>query len=815
MNLKPLGLMIGLVSFLALLFFLNACPKPEIRTVQQTIGQSGGTMTLQDASLSVPAGSFTVDAALTLTKDRAGETVGLTENEEAVSSIFTLTHDQESTLSATTEPFALELPFDTAGIPQADINHLCVFVKVQIEGETYPLLGEVSSGRIGFSMLGLPPHAVFLVCHNPNMEGVASDPIPGSKLLTPSSAWHTTDWYVAYDKNDVTLRKTVGIVLNKFPVDVTEEDVAHVVKERVSNGARDASLYLQGLHLRQPNLEIKTFNGPYPYLVMYLFPGNDFQSWFAPCAAGNGIGQVRFSSSLIDNPPAFFLGTVKDTLAHEIFHACFDGYGLFGRDNGETVRTDVGYNEGCAVVIGNTFDKGDVNARQNFPPFDYTMMLDDPLGSDIPLGKAYANDDFFAYVGRRFGDNKMWYLGGEGFDENGDRNGVLEQIRKCAGSFGVWTSRASFYQAYREGTDKSFRMQFGVSLADVYWDFARARAFENTESSRLRPGDNATMYSLNLARFSTGMVRGHSFLFVDDPPVTLDATPATLKAFGPFSTRALTLSTTNFTADLDLKFNVSEWPVDAFGNSVEAVAYREDGSSVELAPGTDVIRLHLDNENVMVVVLVSNVNMTSACSVSITASVSPPQFVGGNVFDCVAYCVEGATVTARTRGQPEILATALSDASGVFKIFDLPDGEIELTVEAYAYLPRKMIVNVVEGQSDWVFAYIMPDGQGCLSSNVVGRWWFYWDEDCDGARETESYWHLNGDGTVSWVSTGLPLPGYGWQMDGDQKIIITRADGTSLVGTFTPDCNGLMLGEVAGGYGEPSCWKAATNDPGK
>jgi len=52
-------------------------------------------------------------------------------------------------------------------------------------------------------------------------------------------------------------------------------------------------------------------------------------------------------------------------------------------------------------------------------------------------------------------------------------------------------------------------------------------------------------------------------------------------------------------------------------------------------------------------------------------------------------------------------------------------------------------------------------------------------------------------------------------MEGDQKIVIMRPDGSSLVGTFTPDCNRLMLGEVVGRYGAPRCWEAFTNDPGK
>jgi hypothetical protein len=51
-------------------------------------------------------------------------------------------------------------------------------------------------------------------------------------------------------------------------------------------------------------------------------------------------------------------------------------------------------------------------------------------------------------------------------------------------------------------------------------------------------------------------------------------------------------------------------------------------------------------------------------------------------------------------------------------------------------------------------------------------------------------------------------------MDGDQEIIVTRADGTSLLGTFSPDCDRLMNGVLVGGD-TPTCFEAYADDPGK
>jgi hypothetical protein len=117
------------------------------------------------------------------------------------------------------------------------------------------------------------------------------------------------------------------------------------------------------------------------------------------------------------------------------------------------------------------------------------MMLNQPLGICVPRSACYRNNDFFAYVGKRYGGGSLTYLMGTGTDGDGDRNGILEQMRKHLEADaslipGVSTAD-SFLTAYRMGVHTSFDLQFSFSLADIYWDFAKNRAYENNAESRL------------------------------------------------------------------------------------------------------------------------------------------------------------------------------------------------------------------------------------------------------------------------------------------------------------------------------------------
>jgi hypothetical protein len=437
---------------------------------------------------------------------------------------------------------------------------------------------------------------------------------------------------VYYDPTASEVRRAVATVLNRPEAEVTGDDVVQVLKDRVLKNARDVSLEYEGMGLRQPNLEVRTRNDGQKRLMLHIVTT---KTMFEGSASEDGVGQVNIQCPVIARTPDYYLGTVKGVIAHEVFHAIVNGYNLKMGHTSLMQPAYGGYNEGMATVMGHTIDEGGViSVRPNVLPHrSYTMMLNQPLGICEPRTARYTNNDFFAYIAKHYGGGSMAYIAGTGVDDDGDKNGVLEQTRKYLTDVDTellpWASPAENYlAAYRMCMDVTLSKQFDASLADVYWDFARNRAYENNADSRLRADDTETRWQLCSDHFEAAGICERTFS-TDDQTINLSYTSApALNEIQPFSTRALVFKGGSFNADLVLTFDRSNWLADDLGNSIRAIIYKsgEEGSALGAENTVTLPGFGLDFNQVAV--LLCNVSVDGPYSIQMTAQTQPHEDTG-------------------------------------------------------------------------------------------------------------------------------------------------------------------------------------------
>ncbi|HPO15025.1 MAG TPA: hypothetical protein PLI09_16400 [Candidatus Hydrogenedentes bacterium] len=609
-----------------LVLILAACPKQPLRKIEETLGPNGGIISINSASLDVPPGALPENVKISLEQDAAGEEVDIDENEAAVSSMFTLSNDQGASVPSIGEPFHVTLPFDTAAVA-AGAGNVEVFVKAKIEDETYTLMGDIIGNTIRVPLLGLPFLATLQVMYNAHRIEVEEEEDTG-KILTQLPDWETTRWTIHLDADAQLVREAVGEVLLKEPSTVTREDIRLVVRERILRTAWESAEYLQGLGFRQPNLEVRTRNDGQKRLMLHLVEKRNF---FHSPNNQEVFGQLNIAVPVIAWEPSNWLGTSKNAIAHEMFHAIVSGYDLKMGIYPDKTRAFTGYNEGMATVVGHTLDKGNTIAvRPNTETNDYSLVLSQPLGICQPRMASYTNHDFFAYVAKRHGGGTLAFLAGNGKDADNDKNGVLEQTRKHLNAetgLHRWNSSIESYLiAYRVGLHKALKLQFNESAANVYWDFARNRAYENNAESHLRPGDPTAQWTLNRNRFQEGSIHEHVFL-TGDETTTLSYTDITaLREIPPFATNSLVLNGDGFDSELTLTFETINWLPDLLGNSVRVKVYENGHDGSEVTEESPIVSFeHFGTDNKQVIILLSNVSVDGPISIDLTAQLVPTE----------------------------------------------------------------------------------------------------------------------------------------------------------------------------------------------
>jgi hypothetical protein len=618
-----------LILILSTAAILSGCPPPgppdppETPHAETTISEAGGELVLGEAVLAIAGGALPSPMLVELTQDPNGDGVELDENETPVSDVFILDHDQDVVIDSAGAPFRLTLPFDDTAVAKDGDMDAKVYVKMDTEADIFTIIGTVTGPKIEIELVGLPCDATFQVVYNPNGEFLDGD-APAAKLLTAEPPWPVTQWRLHLDATNSVLRAAVAAALGISESSVTTQHVRQVLAERVRDNANEISTLFQAMGLRAPNNTVYTRPDGQKRFMLNV---TNIRNCFENPTHESGVGQIHISCPTIGWAPSYRLGTVRGVIAHEAFHASVNGYNLKMGATSLKKKAFAGYNEGMATVIGHTVDRDNViSVRENAEGRDYALKLNRPLGIHDPPSAGYSNNDFFAYVGKRYGGGSMDYVVGTGNDGPDFKTGVLDQMRKYLTADTLllpWASPLESYLiAYRMGLHNAMFHEFNESLADVYWDFACNRACENNEQSQLRTDDPGLRHELRRERFAPGGILERTFTS-DTQVIPLMQQPE-LTDIPPLATRAIVLKGNNFNAKLTMAFDVSSWQPDPLGNAVKVKTYRTYFNGFELPENGEAEFNGFGNGPFdEVIALVSNLSLTASYTVDLVAETEP------------------------------------------------------------------------------------------------------------------------------------------------------------------------------------------------
>ena len=697
----------------------------ETNIAIEIIDENGGAVELDQAILTIPPESLKEPLQIFLERNRNGAQIELRENEQPISEIYTIGHNGGFSLPAAGGTFGLTLSLDISDLQKNQISRDFIYLKVVTEDGHYRILGNVLENEIQVNLFVLPERSDLQVVFNPNIRRVISE-IDDEKILTTNSPWQTTRWYCYYDASLSKLRQAVADIRGMVLTSVTDAIVDEVVMERVANNARDAAKYFQNLGLREANLQIiESDSLNFMVINVDTYPG------IGPHYRNNpdNFGQLNLDADFLRDSFYPIYNTVLDVISHEMFHACFNGYELNITSN--TYAGSLGFNEGLATVMGATIDNDYISVR---PISSYSSQhrLNNSIGSpSLP----YDNNDWFAYIGKRFDNGSLLYVGGHGTDDTGSSNGLLEQMRIEVDTQTFSTANRAL-NAFRNAMQISFSTQFGLDLSEIYWDYARNRSYEHNDESRLRSDDwNIARYSLDTSVFDMAYIYNYTFSSDNESIRVSYQDENMLKDIPPLSTRAMVFTANGFVSDLALTFDTSQWIFDSLGNSMLVKIYKEGENGVELQSDRDTVYLRNFGDATTkspfgtAIVLLSNVSLDKTYSVDMTASTTPALESTGAIMGRVTEAgtdspIGEVTVIVRKQGwiwTGDVLNTATTDDNGQFLVEHLPSGNVELTFTKDGYVTTFQRATVVENACIQINATLIVVDTGVPTGNASGR----------------------------------------------------------------------------------------------
>lgn len=673
-------------------------PPPTNQPVEATITpNSGGTLRLGEAALSVPSGALTQSTTITMGKSLPGAAVVLRGDETAVSDVYTITQDQEFIQCKGNTRLLLTLPYNAGATGKAASNAQ-VYAVVNTP-DPVRAFGTLQDGTLTLSLGGLFASMDFQVVHNPSMVVSA----PATAKLTSYPPWPSRAWLVAYDPSDLLIRVEASMRSGKPDSALTPADFDTHIRVPVANAAIAAGTYFESTGYRHPNVPVISIGGVATGMIVHatVLSGSHYAGGFV-ANLGNIVGQLY-----IDLATAGTAERMAEVMTHEMFHAIVGGYDLEGAPSGGS-STFVGHNEGMATVMGHSRAAGAITVRPAA-----VMLLDRRLGQQDPDAR-YRNNDFYAYVGKRFAGNSLNYIAGTG-TVDGNNNGVLEQLHLWVRSHNPSTAEAS-YLTYLQGISNSFGPQLGFTLGEIYWDFAKNRAFEHNDESRLRPTETEARFTFVPARFSGGTVVSRTITEEDGMhDVVLPSMPS-------MSTRAIELIASGIESDLTVMLDTATAVPDTLGNGIRAKVYRTGRDGVEIHYGS--AETTLDDFGVgtftHAYVVVSNLSDEKAIAPTFAIITDPADDEGlggvsGRVTDAEAGSpIGGAAIVASTG------ASTATDGNGQFVFTALPAGRHTITVAADGYVGVSQSIDVLPDETVQVAVTLMVRNTGVPAGNASG-----------------------------------------------------------------------------------------------
>ena len=598
----------------------TATPTPGAGVIA---GPGGTTIALPPETASSGA-SVTLVAGDGTTLPKAGETL--------VSTVVKTSVDGTG-VAIGNGTFTVTLPVTGA---VSDPERLLLKVAVST-GRVYPVAGVYDSTKKTFTaeLMKLWDGWTMGVVTNPGLI-VTSTTTPGPASDVSTTGWVTpTDWETC-----------------EFRVVDDAHAASAAFKSGIPSGMKRACEHLRGAEFRSPQLWMDRSRNR-KERVLHLVQGtgpNDPETSFslstgeeaeAFSIAGytdaqmQSLGQVYFNWdgwTAVEQPNGW---SYENITIHELLHAVQAGYDFRGKwwRSGETWRhSALGIMEGTATLVGQAFQSnpngiygGDIPVRLPDPPAKVDQPVLWPSGV-----QAYARQDFFAYVAKRWN-------GGSLRDLRWLFQHLSDQTDKQFGK-----SAEEYWTLYRKAMDIHYQSAFGISLPELYAEYARDRAYRHETPALLRAADSSLKKN-SLDRS----------LFIDAPTFDPAAgTPLELKDIWPLAARAVTVPVSGAArAAKKLTMTLSLKGATLGRQGLRIFVYPEKDGVLE--PGTDLeltdlskpVEVPVGPETAMLTVLVLNGSVAPDLATVTFSSSSGPSITTGDFCNLAvgqALTVEGS-----------------------------------------------------------------------------------------------------------------------------------------------------------------------------
>jgi len=718
-----------------------------------SMGPAGGRLDVEGARLIAPAGAFEDTVIVSGVPNEGSVVVRSGEGEVLVSDVFSIGHDQDDLYLDPRTPLTLSIPFIENMVPESGRNSTQLQILAMLDsGISVPILGEVSNGVVSASIAGLPHRASYGVVYRPQIQMLSMNVEEIAAKVPTSYRWRVDDWRLVYTDNrlqELTALR-IGNLSNtsaysrrdwtRTQLSQTLADVQLGVAEQHIM-ARDAG-FISPMLLTSPE---------YAYTLIFhplnASPVTDYESLSEVVFATSIFGDIvvdpvqlatisrRNASGAADERQEV---EFRCAFAQALFRASFRGYDFpaYSSESSSDLDTELrprdirftqGFEDGLAAYLGQW--AAGIAWPRSLGPNEYSKISEPlfaPWSSSV-AAYSYATQDFFFYVTQRFSPaDPLSYI-------SDSYEGVLDVIRVRSRNSGV-TSYADAAVAAREATAISLERFFGVSLSDVYWQYARDRAYGNSANSLLRFSEKLRdANTLNEDEFSEDTLLTHKFTAENETfSVTFVQYPE-LATAPPLATRAIVLTPGTVEGELRLNADAYNWSPDEEGRSMKALVYRERmvtegvyepvGTPTELTAADAEISLDgfgsdLSTGFDRALVLISNVTYDRTYSFAITASLlagaveEPTGALSGLISDGVALApLQGVSIAVRRVAGGivgPVVATATTDTRGAFGITNLAAGNIEVTISRVNYVTKKITTVITAGQTTVLQVSLTP-----------------------------------------------------------------------------------------------------------
>lgn len=432
-------------------------------------GPGGTTVTL-------PPGATTSGAAVTLV---AGSGSTLAKSGETLVSTVVKANVSGTGVAIGNGSFKVTLPVSGT---VADPEKLLLKVAVST-GPVYPVAGVYDAAKKTFT-------AELMKVWNGWTMGVVTRPslaIISTAPLGPEGVsalgWVTpTDWQTC-----------------AFRVFDTAASASAAFKSGVPAAMKKACEHLRGAEFRSPRLWVDGRWNPNAralHLVQGTGP-NDPRTSFSQTLDGAAFSMASYTDAQMQSLGQIYFNwdewstyiqqvgwSYENVAIHELFHAVQAGYDfrdLWGQSGSTWWHSAMGITEGTATLVGQMFQSnlnglygGEVTVRSPEPAAFLSQPVLWPSGVE-----AYARQDFFAYVAKRWSGGSLR-----------DLRWLFQHLSdQTEGQFGK--SSEEYWTLYRKAMDSHYQSALGTTLPEVYAEYAVDRAYRHTTPALLRPADSA------------------------------------------------------------------------------------------------------------------------------------------------------------------------------------------------------------------------------------------------------------------------------------------------------------------------------------